>query len=44
MTAMTVRSVRGDAKDTDEALLRSHQEIGGNRVDMLLYAAIRPSG
>jgi ribosomal-protein-alanine N-acetyltransferase len=26
-----------------EGLLRSHQEIGGRRVDMLLYAAIRPS-
>jgi RimJ/RimL family protein N-acetyltransferase len=25
-----------------EGLLRSHQEIGGRRVDMLLYAAIRP--
>jgi RimJ/RimL family protein N-acetyltransferase len=25
-----------------EGLLRSHQEIGGNRVDMLLYASIRP--
>jgi ribosomal-protein-alanine N-acetyltransferase len=24
-----------------EGLLRSHQEIGGRRVDMLLYAAIR---
>lgn len=27
-----------------EGLLRSHQEIGGRRVDMLLYAAIRPRG
>lgn len=27
-----------------EGLLRSHQVIGGNRVDMLLYAAVRPSG
>jgi [ribosomal protein S5]-alanine N-acetyltransferase len=27
-----------------EGLLRSHQEIGGKRVDMLLYAAIRQSG
>ncbi|ATL72043.1 GNAT family N-acetyltransferase [Nocardia terpenica] len=27
-----------------EGLLRSHQEIGGKRVDMLLYAAIRPTG
>jgi [ribosomal protein S5]-alanine N-acetyltransferase len=26
-----------------EGLLRSHQEIGGQRVDMLLYAAIRES-
>ncbi len=26
-----------------EGLLRSHQEIGGKRVDMLLYAAIRPT-
>jgi len=25
-----------------EGLLRSHQEIGGIRRDMLLYAAIRP--
>jgi RimJ/RimL family protein N-acetyltransferase len=25
-----------------EGLLRSHQEIGGTRRDMLLYAAIRP--
>lgn len=25
-----------------EGLLRSHQEIGGRRVDMLLYAMIRP--
>jgi ribosomal-protein-alanine N-acetyltransferase len=25
-----------------EGLLRSHQEIGGRRVDMLLYAAIKP--
>ncbi len=25
-----------------EGLLRSHQEIAGHRVDMLLYAAIRP--
>jgi len=25
-----------------EGLLRSHQEIGGERVDMLLYAALRP--
>lgn len=25
-----------------EGLLRSHQEIGGERVDMLVYAAIRP--
>lgn len=27
-----------------EGLLRSHQEIGGKRVDMLLYAAIRQTG
>jgi len=27
-----------------EGLLRSHQEIGGKRVDMLLYAALRPTG
>lgn len=27
-----------------EGLLRSHQEIGGKRVDMLLYAAIRQIG
>jgi [ribosomal protein S5]-alanine N-acetyltransferase len=27
-----------------EGLLRSHQEIGGDRVDMLLYAAIRQVG
>ncbi|MET7937876.1 GNAT family protein [Streptomyces sp. NPDC005322] len=26
-----------------EGLLRSHQEIGGKRVDMLVYAAIRPT-
>ncbi|WP_406458448.1 GNAT family N-acetyltransferase [Streptomyces sp. NBC_00876] len=26
-----------------EGLLRSHQEIGGERVDMLMYAAIRPT-
>jgi [ribosomal protein S5]-alanine N-acetyltransferase len=26
-----------------EGLMRSHQEIGGRRVDMLLYAAIRPT-
>lgn len=25
-----------------EGLLRSHQEIGGHRVDMLLYAVLRP--
>jgi len=25
-----------------EGLLRSHQTIGGRRVDMLLYAALRP--
>ena len=25
-----------------EGLMRSHQEIGGRRVDMLLYAAVRP--
>jgi RimJ/RimL family protein N-acetyltransferase len=25
-----------------EGLLRSHQEIGGRRVDMLLYAVVRP--
>jgi RimJ/RimL family protein N-acetyltransferase len=27
-----------------EGLLRSHQEIGGKRVDMLLYAKIRQIG
>lgn len=27
-----------------EGLLRSHREVGGNRVDMLLYAAIRRIG
>ena len=27
-----------------EGLLRSHQEIGDRRVDMLLYAAVRPGG
>lgn len=27
-----------------EGLLRSHQEIGGRRVDMFLYASIRPQG
>jgi RimJ/RimL family protein N-acetyltransferase len=27
-----------------EGLLRSHQEIGGKRVDMFLYAAIRQIG
>jgi hypothetical protein len=27
-----------------EGLLRNHQEIGGKRVDMLLYAAIRQIG
>lgn len=27
-----------------EGLLRSHQEIGGRRVDMFLYASIRPDG
>ncbi|MEU6643216.1 GNAT family protein [Saccharomonospora sp. NPDC046836] len=27
-----------------EGFLRSHQEIGGERVDMLLYAAIRQAG
>lgn len=27
---------------TREGLLRSHQEVGGRRVDMLLYAALRP--
>lgn len=27
-----------------EGLLRSHQEIGGKRVDMLLYASIRQAG
>ncbi|MGW0710727.1 GNAT family N-acetyltransferase [Streptomyces sp. NPDC002643] len=26
-----------------EGLLRSHQEIGGKRVDMLVYAEIRPA-
>lgn len=26
-----------------EGLLRSHQEVGGRRVDMLLYAAIKPA-
>jgi RimJ/RimL family protein N-acetyltransferase len=26
-----------------EGLLRSHQEIGGTRCDMLLYAATRPA-
>jgi ribosomal-protein-alanine N-acetyltransferase len=26
-----------------EGLMRSHQEIGGRRADMLLYAAIRPA-
>ncbi len=25
-----------------EGLLRSHQEIGGRRRDMLLFAAVRP--
>ena len=25
-----------------EGLLRSHQPVGGRRVDMLLYAALRP--
>lgn len=25
-----------------EGLLRSHQEIGGRRRDMLLYASVRP--
>lgn len=28
---------------TREGLMRSHQEIGGGRRDMLLYAAIRPA-
>lgn len=28
---------------TREGLMRSHQEIGGRRRDMLLYAAIRPA-
>jgi hypothetical protein len=26
-----------------EGLLRSHQEIGGRRRDMLLYATVRPA-
>lgn len=32
----------GSAGYQREGLLRSHQEIGGRRVDMLRYAAIRP--
>lgn len=27
---------------TYEGLLRSHQEVGGQRVDMQLYAVVRP--
>ena len=32
----------GSAGYQREGLMHSHQEIGGRRVDMLLYAAIRP--
>lgn len=37
----SVRTAEGAGYER-EGLLRSHQEIGGERVDMLLHAAVRP--
>jgi len=42
VNSASLRTAAG-ASYNEEGLLRSHQQIGGARRDMLLYAAIRPS-